>query len=447
MPGSRCERALLESGVPRISRPEVATRGSKVPSGKTGTLVVKIELRDRREPALMLRTKRKHHSLIDKVYSPRNLRSAWEKVRANKGCAGVDRQSVRHFEKHAERYLAAIHQQLKSGSYSPKAVLRVWIPKPDGRKRPLGIPTVADRVVQQAVLNVIGPIFERKFMDTSHGFRPGRSTHTALRKMWLLIKGGRRWIVDADIKGYFDTIPHERLVDFVAEEVADGKVLALVRQFLSAKVMEDLELKDVELGTPQGGVISPLLANIYLHYFDAKMKDEGYEIIRYADDFVILCRTEAAARAAQARMKQILEGELDLTVHPEKTRVVHVSKGFDFLGYTIRWQQSLYAKPREKSLERFKEKVRLLTRRQQPIRLSDLIRKLNRTLRGWGNYYRKAHVKNIFWKLDLWIEKRIRAFIAKKWRSEIWREYPYQLLRDRYGLVSLWKLCPRPAHP
>lgn len=395
----------------------------------------------------VLTAKRKHHSLIDKVYALRNLASAWEKVRANKGCAGVDRQSVLHFQKFAGRYLRNIHEQLRTGTYTPKAILRVWIPKADGRQRPLGIPTVVDRVVQQAVLNVLGPVFERKFMDTSHGFRPGRSTHTALRKVWRLIGGGRRWVVDADIKGYFDTIPHDRLVAFVAEEVADGKVLALVRQFLTAKVMEDLELKDVELGTPQGGVISPLLANIYLHYFDEKMAGEGFEVIRYADDFVVLCRTERNAHEALARVKQILEGELALTVHPEKTRVIHVHQGFDFLGYTIRWQRSLHAKPREKSLERFKEKVRWLTRRQQPIRLSDMIRKLNRTLRGWGNYYRKAHVKGIFWKLDLWVERRICAFISKKWRSEVWREYPYQVLQGRYRLVSLWKLCPRPAHP
>lgn len=397
----------------------------------------------RGEPAPTTEVKRKHHSLIDKVYGLRNLESAWKKVRANKGCAGVDRQSVQHFERNAGRYLRGLRDLLREDRYSPQAILRVWIPKPDGRKRPLGIPTVADRVVQQAVLNVLGPIFERKFVESSHGFRPGRSTHTALRQMWKLIRrGGRTWLVDADIKGYFDTIPHEKLIDFVAEEVADGKVLAMVRQFLTAKVMEDLELKDVELGTPQGGVISPLLANIFLHYFDAKMQAEGYKVVRYADDFVVLCQTQREAEAALARTKQILEGELELTVHPEKTRVVHVSKGFDFLGYTIRWSYSLHAKPREKSVERFREKVRWLTRRAQPVKLSEMIRKLNRVLRGWANYYRKAHVRSLFWKLDWWVLWRVRSFIAKKWRNQAWKEYPKELLWGRYGLVRMWSLCP-----
>lgn len=391
--------------------------------------------------------KRKHHSLIDKVYAPRNLEAAWAKVRANKGCAGVDRKSVEHFEQHAERYLLGLHEMLEEDRYSPHAILRVWIPKPDGRKRPLGIPTVADRVVQQAVLNVLGPIFERKFLAASHGFRPGRSTHTALRQMWKHLKRGRPWIVDADIKSYFDTIPHERLIDFVAEEVADGRVLRLVRQFLTAKVLEGTELKDVELGTPQGGVISPLLANIYLHHFDVKMAAEGYEEIRYADDFVVLCGTRKEAERALERMRDILEGELGLTVHPEKTRIVHVSEGFEFLGYLIAKGYSLYARPREKSLERFREKVRLLTRRQQPIKLTEMIRRLCLLLRGWGNYYHKAQVRTLFYKLDRWILRRVRAFIAKRWRSRTYEQYPDVALWERYGLVRLWKLCPARVHP
>ena len=410
--------------------------------------MVRIEPNARRGPAPERRKKLKQHSLIDKVYSPRNLAEAWDKVRRNKGCAGVDRRTVQHFEKHADRLLRALHEQLKSGTYSTQAIRRVWIPKADGRKRPLGIPTVADRVVQQAVLNVLAPIFERKFVESSHGFRPGRSTHTALREVWKHVRGGLRWIVDADIKGYFDTIPHERLVDFVAEEVADGKVLSLVRQFLSAKVMDELELKDVELGTPQGGVISPLLANIYLHYFDAKMEAEGYVVIRYADDFVVLCRTEQKAREAHSRVKQILEGELALTVHPEKTKITHISRGIEFLGYAIQWQRSLYAIPRDKSVERFKEKVRNLTRRSPRRRPQELIRRLNPVIRGWGNYYRKAHVRKLFWRLDQWILRRVRAHIAGKWRNQATEEYPMRVLWGHYRLVSLWMLSRRlKAHP
>jgi RNA-directed DNA polymerase len=392
--------------------------------------------------------KLKHHSLIDKIYSPRNLANAWKRVRSNKGCAGIDRLSVEVFEQNAERFLLKIHELLKEGRYTPQAVKRVWIPKPDGRKRPLGIPTVADRVVQQAVLNILGPIFERKFLSVSFGFRPGRSTHQAMRQVWRQLKQGRPWVVDLDIKGYFDTIPHERLIDLVAEEVADGRVLALVRQFLTSKVMEDLKLLEVELGTPQGGVISPLLANIYLHYFDAKMVAEGYEVVRYADDLVVLCRTRAEAQAALARVKSILEGELDLTVHPEKTRVVHVSQGFEFLGYRIKKAyEKLFVVPREKAVKSFRDKIRLLTRRRQGVNLAEVIRRLNPSIRGWGNYFRKAHVRTLFFKLDRWIVRRVHAFIAKKWVSLAWQRYPAEMLRGRLGLVSLRRLCPMPTHP
>lgn len=392
--------------------------------------------------------KRKHHSLIDKVYWPRNLAEAWRKVRDNRGCAGVDRQTVAQFDRNAERYLRAIHAQLREGRYDPQAIRRVWIPKPDGRQRPLGIPTVADRVVQQAVLNVLGPIFERKFLDLSHGFRPGRSTHTALRQVWKHIKTGfRTWVVDADIKAYFDSIPHERLLDFVAEEVADGKVLALVRQFLTAPVRDGEVLTGVEKGTPQGGVVSPLLANIYLHYFDERLSAEGFKVVRYADDFVVLGRTRQEAERAFARIHEILEGELGLTVHPTKTRIVHVSQGFDFLGYTIQWTYRLHARPTAKAIERFREKVRRLTRRCRPVRLVELLRQLNALLRGWGTYYRKAQVRTLFWKLDAWILWRIRSFIGKRWRSTACEEYPARVLHARYGLVRLWTLAGGVARP
>jgi len=402
----------------------------------------------RRETRGRSRMKLKHHSLIDKVYAPRNLAAAWKRVRSNKGCAGIDRVSVEAFDKNAEYLLAKIHELLKADRYTPQAVKRVWIPKPDGRKRPLGIPTVADRVVQQAVLNILGPIFERNFLSVSFGFRPGRSTHQAMREVWRLLQSGRPWVVDLDIKGYFDTIPHDRLVGFVAEEVADGRVLALIRQFLTSRVMEDLKLLEVELGTPQGGVISPLLANIYLHYFDAKMVAEGYAVVRYADDLVVLCRTRAEAQAALSRVKSILEGELDLTVHPEKTRVVHVSQGFEFLGYRIKKAyEKVYARPREKSVASFREKIRYATRRKQGVNLVEMIHRMAPIIRGWGNYYRKAHVRTLFFKIDRWIERRVYAFIAQGWRNQAWQRYPGQVLRSRYGLVSLLRLCPPKPRP
>jgi group II intron reverse transcriptase/maturase len=396
--------------------------------------------------------RQKHHSLIDKIYSMRNLEIAWEKVRSNKGCAGVDRKSVQHFKKHAARYLADLHAMLKEDRYEPQAILRVEIPKADGRKRPLGIPTVADRVVQQAVLNVLGPVFEPVFLDMSHGFRPGRSPRTALLQMGRLLKSGRGWIVDADIKAYFDTIPHDRLVDFVAERVADGRVLRLVRQFLTAKVLDGTALKDVELGTPQGGVISPLLANIYLHRFDVEMKEAGYEVVRYADDFVVLCRTKVEAERAHTKMKQILENELALTVHPDKTKITELYKGFEFLGHLIWGRRQRHgfkvsAMPKAKAVERFREKIRELTRRRQPVTLSEMIRTLNATIRGWKNFYQRSNARKIFWKLDEYIRRRIWAFISKRYRNHAYERYPRVVLTERYGLVQLWTPQPRPARP
>jgi group II intron reverse transcriptase/maturase len=387
--------------------------------------------------------KRKHHSLIDKVYALRNLEAAWKRVQSNNGCAGIDRVSVESFGKNASTILPKVHELLKDDRYTPKAVKRVWIPKSDGRKRPLGIPTVVDRVVQQAVLNILGPIFERKFLSVSFGFRLGRSTHDAMREVWRLLQSGRTWVVDLDIKSYFDTIPHDRLIDHVAEEVADGRVLGLIRQFLTSKVMEDLKLIEVELGTPQGGVISPLLANIYLHHLDAKMVAEGYEIVRYADDLVVICRTRAEAQAALARLKSILEGELELTVHPEKTRIVHVSQGFEFLGYRIyKAHRCLYARPREKSVRSFCERIRTGTRRCQGVNLAEMIRRLSPVIRGWGNYFHKAHVRTLFFKMDRWITWRVYAFIAGRWRNQAWKRYPRTVLRSKLGLVSLYSLCP-----
>jgi group II intron reverse transcriptase/maturase len=396
---------------------------------------------------------RKVHSLIDKVYSRKNLEMAWERVKANKGVGGTDGVSIERFEANKEKYLDELHQALKEDRYRPTPVRRVWIPKPDGRQRPLGIPTIKDRVVQQALLNRLGPIFEKKFLPTSFGFRPGRSTHDALRRVWIKLREGYLWIVDADIEGCFDTIPHERLIDFVAEEISDGRVLRLIRMFLKAGVMEGIKVLPTPAGTPQGGVISPLLANIYLHPYDLRMRERGYEVTRYADDFIVQCRNRREAEQALGETKRIIEGELGLTLHPTKTRLVHVYQGIEFLGYKIgkgRGLQhketpkfNLYAIPMQKSVDGFKEQVRKVTQRKNPSTLTDVIGELNPVIRGWGNYYRKAHVRRLFHRLDGWIERRIYSFIAKRWRNIAWRKYPTGRLRGEYGLVSLFHLIPK----
>lgn len=396
---------------------------------------------------------RKVHSLIDKVYSRKNLELAWEKVKANKGAGGIDGVSIERFEANKDRYLDELHRALKEDRYRPTPVRRVWIPKPDGKRRPLGIPTIKDRVVQQALLNRLGPIFEKKFLPTSFGFRPGRNTHDALRRVWKKFREGYLWVVDADIKGYFDTISHERLIDFVAEEISDGRVLHLIRMFLKSGVMEGGKKLPTPSGTPQGGVISPLLANIYLHWYDLRMREKGYEATRYADDFIVQCRSRGEAERALKETSRIIEKELGLTLHPTKTRLVHVYGGMEYLGYKIgkgrglRYKKTpkfnLYAIPTQKSLDGFKEQVRKITQRRNPSTLVDVIGELNPVIRGWGYYYRKAHVRRLFHRLDGWIERRIYSFIAKRWRNTAWREYPTGRLREEYGLVSLFHLIPK----
>jgi len=240
----------------------------------------------------------KAHSLIDKIYYKLNLYNAWEKVKANRGAGGVDGKSIEWFEENLEENIERLHQELKKDEYRPQPVKRVWIPKPNGDKRGLGIPTIRDRVVQQAMLIRLEPVFEPTFVENSYGFRPGRSAHQAVEEISKMLRKGYWWIMEADIKGYFDNIPHERLIDLVAERVSDGRVLRLIRSFLKAGVMEELKVKEQVKGTPQGGVISPLLANIYLNRYDQKMLKEGFKVIRYADDFVVMCKTKREAERA-----------------------------------------------------------------------------------------------------------------------------------------------------
>lgn len=395
---------------------------------------------------------RKAHSLIGSVYDPRNLERAWMRVRENRGAGGVDRVSIDRFERERGRYLMVLQQRLAGGGYRPQPVRRVEIDKPGSAgKRPLGIPTVVDRVCQQALRQVLEPIFEPVFSEASFGFRPGRSAHMAMRRIWGQLQAGGRWIVDADIADFFGTISHERLVAFVAERVADSKVLGLIRQILTAGALRDGIYESTVAGTPQGGVISPLLSNIYLHVFDEQMQRAGFQLTRYADDWLMVCRTREEAERALASARAVLEGELGLRIHPEKTRIVHVSQGFEFLGYKIglgrglRFKQGgigLYAIPRQRSVDRFKDKVRALTRRRIAVPLDELIRDLNPVIRGWGMYYRRANVRRLFNRLNMWIVRRIWGWRFKRWRNAGWRTLPETRLYGEYGLVNLLQLIP-----
>ncbi|MBV6518010.1 MAG: hypothetical protein HCAMLNBO_00607 [Candidatus Brocadia fulgida] len=292
----------------------------------------------------------KWFSLVDKVYSSENLRASWEKVRSNEGAAGVDRQSIEAYEKEAEKNLVELEKILRAGSYRAKPVKRVWIPKIGSKeKRPLGIPVVTDRIVQTAMRNVMEPIFENTFAEQSYGFRPGRGCKDALRRVEELLKNGYPWVVDADIKSYFDSIPHDKVMEEVEEQIADGRILEMIEGYLKQGTMDGLKEWEAEKGTPQGAVISPLLANLYLSKIDHEMARLGHEMVRYADDSVILCRNEEEAKRALEEMKGMLEAR-GLTLHPEKTKIVDATQegGFDFLGYhferEMRW-------PRKKEYE------------------------------------------------------------------------------------------------
>jgi RNA-directed DNA polymerase len=319
------------------------------------------------------------------------------------------------------------------------------------------VPTIFDRVCQQALLNRLEPIFEPVFDEANFGYRRGRSTKDAMRKVWKEIQGGREWIVDADLKDFFGSVDHEKLLTLVAQRIADGRVLRLIRAMLKAGSYGKGRLFPSERGTPQGSVVSPLLSNILLTPFDQEMRRKGYQLTRFADDWVVTCASAAEARAAIAAALRILS-ELGVQLHPQKTRVVHVQRGFEFLGYLVkRGKQlqlppskivtgaksgALYAFPREKSIQRFKDRVRQLTRRGVPLKTKDLIEQLNPVLRGWGHYYKRAHVRVLFNKLDHWIERRIWSHRYKRWRNCGWEQLPKRKVYGEYELVQLVKLIP-----
>jgi RNA-directed DNA polymerase len=393
----------------------------------------------------------KAHSLIGQVYDRRNLRRAWERVRKNRGAGGVDGVTIARFEENLERYLDVLHRQLKEGRYRPRPVKRVEIDKPETtKKRPLGIPTIMDRVCQQALVQVLEPIFEPTFREESFGYRPGRSAHMAMRRIWRQL-GQAEWIVDADISDFFGSLSHELLIDLIADRVADGKVLSLVRSMLTAGALRDGVFESAVAGTPQGGVPSPLLSNIYLAVFDEKMAKAGFALTRYADDWLITCRSQTEARRALASAREVLEGQLGLRLHPEKTRIVHITRGFEFLGYKIGRGKglrhkagglSLYAVPTDRSIKRFKDKVRTATCRRNPKDLEGILDELNPIIRGWGNYYRRAKVRRLYHRLNRWIVMRVWSHQHKRWHNAGWRHLPARRLYGELGLVNLLQLIP-----
>lgn len=354
----------------------------------------------------------KWFSLIDKVSAPRVLRWAFTRVKANGGAAGVDHQTIAMYEQQLEQQTEYLASTLKEGSYQPAANRREWIPKPGSReKRPLGIPTVRDRVVEKAIQATIEPIFERDFAEQSYGFRPGRGCKDALRRVDQLLKEGYGWVVDADLKSYFDTIPHEQLLKRIEEKVADGRVLELIRKYLQQGVLENMRYWQPEAGTPQGAVISPLLSNIYLDALDQLTKDSGIEMVRYADDFVLLCRSEAAAQNALALVRQWTV-KAGLTLHPDKTRIVDCTQpgGFDFLGYHFELGRR---RPRQKSLKKFKDTVRAKTKRANGQSLQAIITNVNRSAQGWFGYFKHSH-RYTFEPLDRLIRTRLRSLLRKR---------------------------------
>ena len=352
------------------------------------------------------------YSLIDKVHAPATLAAAWERVRANAGAAGVDGQSVERFERGEQVYLAELATALRTGSYHPQPIRRVEIPKGDGRTRPLGIPAVKDRIAQTAVKLVIEPIFEAAFHPVSYGFRPGRGCRDALREVERLLGEGHTFVVDADFASYFDTIPHDRLMARVEERISDGRVLALLRGWLQHDILHEMERWTPTQGTPQGAVISPLLANIYLHPLDELMSARGYRMVRYADDFVVLCKSREEAAAALAEITGWVTAN-GLRLHPDKTHVGDCrepGQGFEFLGYRFEAGRRFV---REKSLTRFKDKIREKTKRTRGESLARVIESLNPMLRGWFGYFKHAH-PTTFIALDGFIRRRLRAMLRKQ---------------------------------
>ena len=356
-----------------------------------------------------------YYSLYDRLLSVKSLEAAFQKVKSKKGSAGIDGQSIADFASELDSNLRMLVSELREKRYRPLPVRRVEIPKPDGGVRPLGIPAVRDRVVQQALLGILQPIFDPDFHPSSYGYRPGRSCHHAISKATMFIrKFGRRWVVDMDLSKCFDTLNHDLILSSFRRRISDGSILNLLHLFLKSGVMTGEGWQSSETGSPQGGVISPLIANVYLDSFDQFMMKRGHRIVRYADDILILTCSRRAAENVRKQATAFLEGSLKLTVNQKKTHLIHSDFGVKFLGVII---HTNYTRIQDKKLQRFKAKIKAITRRNSPVNLEKVIRDLNPVIRGFANYFRIANCKGVFDDLMQWIRRRLRHKQLALWKK------------------------------